>query len=156
MSGTSIVVKRFSEDFNRVVDLFERDQLDEYLALDSACPRYHRIRTLIVLGHIIANWDEADQCRIDAEALWGVTRPWHPEGEDETTDKQMAEIREELDGLFEVLAKCEPEPPVWDQEEVQDAAANVVEQMDVGDMEDSEDGEHRNMNEDEEDDGSDE
>jgi hypothetical protein len=95
------------------------------------------MKTLVLLGNVFGDWLDANQCRVDAEALWRITRNWHPEGADETTDRYMQEICEELDALIEVLdeeelqALQERDEAVANEEELQghdEAVANVVEQ----------------------------
>lgn len=175
MTEASIINQRFSKDLNEAIRLFDIGQTDECLALgmdileDRGCPRYvspilptyythrsdlrryHRMKTLVLLGSVIADWNDANQCRVDAEALWRTTRRSIPEGYDKATDEHMHEIREELDGLIEVLDKEEREG--LDAEEVEEAVAILEEQQAVQDAENREEAEHFNMMEDAEGEG---
>ena len=73
-NGNLIQLRRRLE-LNKAYDLFD-NEVDDCLRLyssmldDSACPRYHRIKTLLLLGYFIGDWHEANKCRINAEALW--------------------------------------------------------------------------------------
>jgi hypothetical protein len=78
------------------------------LPSEPAIPRYHRIKTLLLLTSTIKDQDEANSYRIEAEALWQVDRRWHPEGEDEKLDGYMAEIRGVLKEADRVLQEKEP------------------------------------------------
>ncbi|KAL1592497.1 hypothetical protein SLS59_009730 [Nothophoma quercina] len=157
MTEASIINQRFSKDLNEAIRLFDIGQTDECLALgmdileDSACPRYHRMKTLVLLGSVIADWNDANQCRVDAEALWQTTRNYYPEGFDKATDEHMHEVREKLDGLIEVLDKEEREG--LDAEEIEEAVAILEEQQAVQDAENREEAEHFNMMEDAEGEG---
>jgi hypothetical protein len=47
----------YTDSFNEVHELLE----------DSAIPTYYRIKTLVLLGLILADWEEANECRVKAE-----------------------------------------------------------------------------------------
>ncbi|KAH6639617.1 hypothetical protein C7974DRAFT_135509 [Boeremia exigua] len=76
-------------------------------------PEYHRIRTLILVGSILGDWEEADNCRRDAWALYKTVRRWHPKGKDRTADGHLDDLRAELEDLDEAL---ESDAPGWDEE----------------------------------------
>ncbi|KAF2129996.1 hypothetical protein P153DRAFT_228893 [Dothidotthia symphoricarpi CBS 119687] len=109
MASSSDVNKAFTDGFNEAFELYRTNRLDECAAKarellsDTAIPRYHRMKTFILLGSILANWDEANRCRILAEGQWHIVRRLHPEGADATVDGYMRELRESLDELGAVL-----------------------------------------------------
>ncbi|KAH4635133.1 hypothetical protein HBH81_121990 [Parastagonospora nodorum] len=115
MATQSIIDVQFTDAFNEAKALYDADRLDECIAKarelleDPAIPRYHQIKTLILLGSTLGEWSDANSCLVDAEALWALTRRWHPEGEDKDVDIFMAEIRTSLDELAGVLREEEPE-----------------------------------------------
>jgi hypothetical protein len=66
------------------------------------------MKTLVLLGATVGDWDEANDCFVDAELLWKIERRWNPEDRNATLDTFMAEIREALDGLSQALAEEQP------------------------------------------------
>jgi hypothetical protein len=78
------------------------------------------------LGSTLGDWIDAYACYVDAEALWALTRQWHPEGKNEAVDIFLAELRNSLDELAEVLAEEEPDLDMQnDDEEVADVGARM-------------------------------
>lgn len=67
------------------------------------------MKTLVLLGLTVGDWSGANDYRIDAEALWRIVRRWHPEGEDETVDAFITEIRKSLNELDTTLKEEELE-----------------------------------------------
>lgn len=57
---------RFMNEFNEANELYINDQLDECIAKardllqDPAIPRYHHMKTLVLLGSTLGEWEEAD------------------------------------------------------------------------------------------------
>jgi hypothetical protein len=103
--------RQFTDAFNEANHLWDEDRLEECvtkareLLQDPAIPHFHRMKTLLLLDSTLGDWHEANDCCIDAEALWRIARRWHPEGEDEVVDKNMKEMRDTLDGPYYVLSR---------------------------------------------------
>jgi hypothetical protein len=133
MATGSIIDQRFTDWINEATDLADQGLLEECvvkareLLADDACPRYHRMKTLLLLAAVLDDWYQANECRQDADALWRIVRRWHPVGENETLDTYMAEIRDLLDVCREALAQEEPS----DGHEVEDDVAGA-QQSDCG------------------------
>jgi hypothetical protein len=111
----NLIDKQFTEALNKAYDLFDADQLEECqraaieLLEDDAMPRYHRMKTLILLGTILGDWDEANECRIDAWSLYELVRRWHYKGDNGAADKLLDEIRTELVSLDDALREDAPD-----------------------------------------------
>jgi hypothetical protein len=127
MAAESLVDQQFTDGFNEANACYKADRLEECesklrdLLEDSAIPRYfhiqtshelladptllryHRMKSLILLGLILGDWHGASECYVQADALWRVVRRWHPEGDDKTVDDAMKEIRESLEDLDAAL-----------------------------------------------------
>ena len=105
MASEDLIDKQFTDRFNELHDLFTADRLDECekgafaLLADPAIPRYHRMKTLILLGTIVGDWHEANQYHGGAEAIWRIVRRHHPVGSNKQADACLAELRESLDDL---------------------------------------------------------
>ncbi|XPS81499.1 hypothetical protein M3J09_013432 [Ascochyta lentis] len=109
------------------------------------------MKTLVLLGSVIGDWNEANGCRPDADVLWRTTQNRFPESFDEATDEHMREIREELDSLTEVLDKKELEE--LEAQKAQEAVEIEKEQQAIQDAEDRDGAEHFNTIEDVEEEG---
>jgi len=72
---------------------------------DATAPLYHRMKTWILLGSALEDWDESNDCYPKAQSMWHIVRRWHRSGENAETDTAMEELRGELEGLEEALAK---------------------------------------------------
>jgi hypothetical protein len=148
-----IIDKEFSIAFNEAKALYDADRLDECIAKaqkmlgDPATPRYHRMKTLVLLASTLGDWIDAYACCVEAETLWALTRQWHPEGKIEALDIFMTETRNSLDELYEVLAEEEPDFDMQDDDddddnnddkEVADARARMEDlDLNVEDRQDS-------------------
>lgn len=114
-TGESIIDKQFSEAYNTIFELYQNDQLEEceseakQLLEDPAIPRYHRIKTYLLLGSCVEEWTEAESYRSRAETLWRIVRRWHQEGEDAKIDAALQELRTSLDFLQQDLENDRPE-----------------------------------------------
>ncbi|KAF2623474.1 hypothetical protein BU25DRAFT_414477 [Macroventuria anomochaeta] len=68
MADAALIDKNFSKRLDRAYDYFDSDRLEDCLLQareildDSACPRYHRMKTLILLGGVLGDWYEAKKC----------------------------------------------------------------------------------------------
>jgi hypothetical protein len=141
MYSNSIIDKFFTDGVNEAGNLYNDDRLDECiektrnLLADGAIPRYHRMKALILLASTLGDWEEANDCHVEAETSWRVVRRWHPEGEDLELDKHMEHLRKSLDEVRDVLGETEPEDYDFDdivddrttahEEHVKDATASM-------------------------------
>lgn len=121
MATESLIDRQFTDAYNQIHELYDNDELDEcieqaqQLLQDPAIPRYHRMKTYILLVSTIGEWTEANGYRSQAETLWRIVRRWHPEGEDAKVDAAMQELRTALDALKNELEVEQPED--YDPEE---------------------------------------
>jgi hypothetical protein len=105
----------FTDRLHEVADLYNSDRLDECIEKTRALlahpsiPQYHRMSALITLASTLGDWSEANACHEKAEALWRVTRCYHPEGEDAELDTFLASLRESLDEVGAVLEQEDPD-----------------------------------------------
>jgi hypothetical protein len=114
MTSRSIIDEQFTDGFNEANACYKADKLFEcidlcYKLLDEPnIPRYHKMKTLVLLGATVGDWDEAYDCLVAAESLWKIVRRWHPEGKNATLDTGMAEIRESIEELNQALKEEQP------------------------------------------------
>ena len=114
MTSRSIIDAQYSNRFNEANACHRTDKLLEcidlcYKLLDEPIiPRRHKMMTSVVVGATTRDWDEANDGLVAAESLWKIERRWNPEGNNETLDTFMAEIREALDVLRQALAEEQP------------------------------------------------
>ena len=86
-TSESIVDRQFSQAYNAIHELYEKDEIDEcnseakLLLEDTAIPRYHCIKIYFLLGPCIEEWTEAESYRSHAQALWRIVQRWHPNRE---------------------------------------------------------------------------
>ncbi|KAF2166335.1 hypothetical protein M409DRAFT_23527 [Zasmidium cellare ATCC 36951] len=91
------VDRKFTKRFNEVAQLYDDDALEECinkgrtLLDDPALPRYHRMKTWVLLGSIVGDWEEAEEFCVKARSLWRI------------------ELWETTDELEEAIGKEEPE-----------------------------------------------
>ncbi|KAJ5022896.1 hypothetical protein PSV08DRAFT_250439 [Bipolaris maydis] len=106
---------RFCEEFNNAKALHDDGRLDECVAKargmleDPDIPRYHRIKTLLMLASALEDPYEASKCWLDATALWTSIRFWNPEGQNSKLDELMEEIRMSLEELSKAVENEEAE-----------------------------------------------
>jgi hypothetical protein len=111
----SIIDDQFTDALNAAYKLYHEDRLLECqeaaldLLEDYAMPRYHRTKVLILLACILGDWEEADQCRIDAWALYRLVRRWHTVGNDLIPDEALDEILVQLREVDSALEEDAPE-----------------------------------------------
>lgn len=112
---TSIIDEQFTKALNAACKLYQDDRLQECqkaaldLLEDDAMGRYHRMKVLILLAATLGDWEEANQCRDDAWALYNLVRRWHPVGNDLDVDKALDEILVELRDVDSALEEDAPE-----------------------------------------------
>jgi hypothetical protein len=127
---TSIIEDQFTDALNAAYKLYHEDRLLECqkaaldLLEDYAMPRYHRMKVLILLASILGDWEEANQCRIDAWALYRLVRRWHTIGNGLITDEALDEILVQLGEVDSALE--EDAPKEWTLAEVQEPVEIVI------------------------------
>lgn len=136
MADSDPIDEKFTAAVNEALKLFDQDQLEECeikareILDDRACPGYHRMKTLILLGSILGDWDEANTCRIYAHSLWVIARRHWPEGKDARIEQALEEVRGLIQDLGGVLAEEVPREEDFtraDDEVVAKHDANVEE-----------------------------
>ncbi|KAH6639222.1 hypothetical protein C7974DRAFT_278302, partial [Boeremia exigua] len=101
--------QEFTDRFNeanahyKAGELLECMNLCDKLLDEPHIPRYHKMKTLVLLGAVVEDWFEAHDCFVAAESLWTMTRRWIHEGDDQFVDDAMADIRMSLDELNQAL-----------------------------------------------------
>jgi hypothetical protein len=127
---TSIIEDQFTDALNTAYKLYHEDRLLECqkaaldLLEDYAMPRYHRMKVLMLLATILGDWEEANQCRIDAWALYRLVRRWHTIGNDLIADEALDEILVQLGEVDSALE--EDAPKEWTLAEVQEPVEIVI------------------------------
>ncbi|KAK6006528.1 hypothetical protein QM012_006938 [Aureobasidium pullulans] len=106
----------------------------EALLTDPDLPRYYRIKTLILLASAHKDWRKKESLRLRAEHTWTESRRLHPQGQNNTTDSVLAELRESLDELKTEQQKTMPS----DYEDELSAALAETEIEDLADIADGE------------------
>jgi hypothetical protein len=109
MASDSAIDRAFTEGLNETYRIYNMKRFEEYVAKirelldDYAIPRYHRIKALIMLGAILSDPKEVNQCLVDAEFVWKVVRRGNPKSRDAVVDRHMTEIRQALDDFQKAL-----------------------------------------------------
>ncbi|KAK1076442.1 hypothetical protein LTR33_008945 [Friedmanniomyces endolithicus] len=93
----------YSRKYNAALWFYDRNQLNECaesaqdLLDDPDLPRFHRMKTLILLASI-TGWHDAEDCRVEAEQLWRMARVQYsiPTFDEE---EALTELRKQLDAL---------------------------------------------------------
>ncbi|KAH6639541.1 hypothetical protein C7974DRAFT_134116 [Boeremia exigua] len=126
----STIDDQFCDALDAAYKLYNEDRLLECqraaidILEDAAIPRYHRMKVLILLASILGDWEEANQCREDAWALYNLVRRWRPAGNDLEVDKALDEILVQLEDLDNALEEDAPEE--WSLAEVQESVEDVI------------------------------
>jgi hypothetical protein len=84
------------------------------LLADRTIPRFHRMKALILLASTLGDWEEANDCHVEAETMWRMTRRWLPVGNDLELDEFMADLRESLDEVGGVLEQTDSDDNDFD------------------------------------------
>jgi hypothetical protein len=149
MNRDGIVDQIYTDRFLEASVLKDQDRIEECLVkahellADPAIPRYHYIKTLLLLASATDGWYEANLYCIEANQLWQTTRIWQPAGANDAVDGYMAEIRGELDELIALLEEeGGPEDDVVEyytpqHDEGVEGARAMLQDMDIGDVRDS-------------------
>lgn len=99
----------FNERYNEAHQCYGNHELDrciekcQELLEDPTNPRFHRMKTLVLLGSTLGEWYEANGCHVKADILLSIVRRWHPEGEDAGVGEAMQECRAEISELKAAL-----------------------------------------------------
>lgn len=102
---TEAVLASLGRKYDHICQLFDDDKLEECIdkaqdvVEDGDLPRNLRIKTLIVIASLAAEWRDIEEFRGEAKKLWSLTRPFHREGYNAVTDDALAELRICLDHL---------------------------------------------------------
>ena len=92
MDEYSKIDQQFTNGFNQANEYYKTDELIKCIDLcrdllkDPTIPRYHKMKTLTLLGATVGDWHEAHDCLLEAEALWKLARRWHLAGRGEVVD----------------------------------------------------------------------
>lgn len=107
--------RRYTEAYNKIHREHEAASVEDELALkmciaqarvlldDNSLPRYHRIKTLLLLTSVVGDYEEAMKFHMDASNLLRVARLQNPMGVDSRKDTAIDELNESLDDLRAVL-----------------------------------------------------
>ena len=94
---TANSVEQYCNWYNEAAKFYDDDERLECIETtkkilaDGTCPRYHHIRALILLGGTLDDWEEANECYIQADLLWCIVRRWQPKDQDEKIEKTWLE-----------------------------------------------------------------
>jgi hypothetical protein len=103
------VLDAFTNAYNEIQKLYDDNNLEEVyeraqvLLADTASPRYHHMKALMLLSDITSDLDEAQRYYAEAEALWRIVREQHALGHP-GVETELSHCRKCLDELAEVLA----------------------------------------------------
>ncbi|KFX92596.1 hypothetical protein V490_05291 [Pseudogymnoascus sp. VKM F-3557] len=98
----------FGQAFNKVYELYNEDNQEECISAaqnllqDPNLPRYHRIKTLLLLGSAFPDWDDVETCRLAAERIWEQAHRHYSRVDDPDAHQALAELRADLDTMGEM------------------------------------------------------
>ena len=84
------------------------------------------MKALMLLASTLDDWEDANNCHVEAETLWRVHRHRHPEGENAALDMYMDELREFLDEVGVELKRTKPGNYELEEDVDDDIAAHEV------------------------------
>ncbi|KAI4706208.1 hypothetical protein J4E89_008941 [Alternaria sp. Ai002NY15] len=135
MSTASEIDKAFTKALSEAGN-FNKDRLDECIEMarallaDKSISRHQRMKALMLLASTLGDWEDANNCHVEAETLWRVHRRSHPEGEDAVLDTYMDDVREHIDEVRADLERTEPDDNDNDfEDDVDDDGAAHEEQV---------------------------
>lgn len=114
MSDTAQTSQTFAQALNQLLGFYEAEELQKCadgaqdLLDDPALPRYHRIKTLVLLAHCLDEYADILDCSWEAERLYLVARDAFPSGEDAPSNEALLELRTSLDELKKYLLDVAP------------------------------------------------
>jgi hypothetical protein len=103
------ILDAFDNAYHEMQKLYDDDNLDEVyesaqvLLADAAIPRYHRMRTLMLLSNFTSDLNEAQRYHAEAEAMLRIIRGQHVLGGNPVVDNELSFCRRCLDEVAEVL-----------------------------------------------------
>jgi len=103
MTTASDIDKAFTKALNEAGSFCNKDRLDKCtemaraLLAHKSTSRHHRMKALMLLASTLGDWEDANNCRVEAETLWRAHRRRHPEGENAALDRYTDELRGFLD-----------------------------------------------------------
>jgi len=103
MATASDIDKVFTKALSEAGNFCNKDRLDECIEMarallaDKSISRHQRMKALMLLASTLGDWEDANNCHVEAETLWRVHRRSHPEREDAELDMYMDELREFID-----------------------------------------------------------
>ena len=112
----------FSQMYDAAADLIDFDALEEsinaakLLVERSDLPLYYRVKTLMLLGTMIKDWNLAEIYRQEAEDVWHDAHRCNPPGKDVAVDTSLEYLRECLDQLKEYAESINPDKDTDDYE----------------------------------------
>lgn len=108
MPTPNIIDARFMGAFNEAKALHGKS-LDEHIAkareflYGPGLSCYSLLKVLVLLSALLKGGEDANACRVDAEALWMSIRRRHHEGRNKNVDYFLDEIHICLDDLAKIL-----------------------------------------------------
>lgn len=96
MSTSAQPLSQWSLADSRVRSFYDNDGLDKCvegtqdLLDDGSLPRYHRMKTLILLAYFLEERGEMHECSEEAEWLYMIARDFYPAGVDVSADRALA------------------------------------------------------------------
>jgi len=131
------VARRFARSLSKAETSYNQDHLDDCISEcqdileESSCPRYRRIKALIMLGSCVADLSEVGSCYREADRLWHLARDQHSEN-DVSANEALEELQLLLHELHVVIVRESQEedldPDAVDEDEAMpDTIRNVAE-----------------------------
>lgn len=133
--------RRFTKEYNRLQNVYATADEDDADALnacirgakalleDFAIPRFHRIKTLLLLTSVVPDVHEARTYHWEAEALWRVVRAYEPKGANVLVEEGLEQIRESIEELRSALEHEEDEDEGSGDKERRQQAQRLAEQQ---------------------------
>jgi len=132
MTTASDIDKAFTKALNEVGNFCNKDRLDRCIEMarallaDKSISRHQRMKALMLLASTLGDWEDANNCHVEAETLWRVHRRRHPEGENAELDAYMDELRGFLDEVGVELERTKHGDYESEEDVDDDAAAHEV------------------------------
>jgi hypothetical protein len=128
MATQDPVSRSFTRMYRAAEALYDADLLDKCIELcyelleDSACPHYHQIKTMVLLGACVMNFAFSQRLYQDAERLWGIVRAFNVIGRTKLQMKHFDELRKFLDAFKLALVQeaAERAAAIEDEDEDED------------------------------------